>query len=124
MQGSAGLGLHGLLPGGWKQQVTGWLKEDIPSFDYGGFVVGDKQESATLFCKANGVLAGCPFFEEVFTQCGCSVEWLRSEGEYLSLPAATSKIAVARVTGLARQILMGERTALNILARASGIATR
>jgi len=35
-----------------------------------------------------------------------------------------SKVEVAKVTGPARNILLGERTALNLLARASGIATR
>jgi nicotinate-nucleotide pyrophosphorylase (carboxylating) len=29
-----------LLPAGWEQTVDSWLQEDIPSFDYGGFVVG------------------------------------------------------------------------------------
>ena len=32
--------------------VRDWLKEDIPSFDYGGAVVGDKPESMTLYCKS------------------------------------------------------------------------
>jgi hypothetical protein len=32
--------------------VTQWLKEDIPSFDYGGSVVGEKQETAILYCKS------------------------------------------------------------------------
>jgi nicotinate-nucleotide pyrophosphorylase (carboxylating) len=39
-----------------KSQIEAWLKEDIPSFDYGGFVVGDKQEEATLLCKLNETL--------------------------------------------------------------------
>jgi hypothetical protein len=29
-----------LLPPSWKTQVTAWLAEDTPSFDYGGYVVG------------------------------------------------------------------------------------
>jgi nicotinate-nucleotide pyrophosphorylase (carboxylating) len=29
-----------LLPANWKIQVDSWLHEDIPSFDFGGFVVG------------------------------------------------------------------------------------
>jgi len=35
-----------------------WLAEDVPAFDYGGFVVGEKIESAVLLCKSPGVLAG------------------------------------------------------------------
>jgi len=51
-----------LLPPSWKTTVQQWLQEDIPSFDYGGFVVGDKLETATLYGKTKGVLAGVPFF--------------------------------------------------------------
>ena len=40
----------------------------------GGFVVGSSTRTATLYCKSNGVLAGVPFFDEVFAQCGCAVE--------------------------------------------------
>jgi nicotinate-nucleotide pyrophosphorylase (carboxylating) len=29
-----------LLPVNWKSQLDEWLHEDIPSFDYGGYVVG------------------------------------------------------------------------------------
>jgi len=29
-----------LLPPSWEQKIDEWLHEDIPSFDYGGFVVG------------------------------------------------------------------------------------
>ena len=66
-----------------------------------------------------GVLAGRPFVDEIFSQCGCKVEWCLDEGD------AFERIAiVARVTGPARMILIGERVALNTLARASGIATR
>lgn len=62
-----------LLPPSWKPQVTAWLTEDTPSFDYGGFIVGEVEREAFLFGKGNSeaVLAGVPFFTEVFTQLGC-----------------------------------------------------
>ncbi len=62
-----------LLPPSWKTQVTGWLQEDTPSFDYGGFVVGEVPREAFLFGKGKttAVLAGVPFFTEVFNQVGC-----------------------------------------------------
>jgi nicotinate-nucleotide pyrophosphorylase (carboxylating) len=41
-----------LLPASWKSVVTSWLQEDCPSFDYGGFVVGETAETATLFGKS------------------------------------------------------------------------
>lgn len=114
-----------LLPtnGRWKQEITGWLSEDVPSFDIGGFVVGDDHKSATLWCKQNGILAGVPFAEEVFKQCGLDVKWLVSEGTEIDLKNE-GKIAVAYVSGPAKSLLLAERTALNILARSSGIATK
>ncbi|KAI8894574.1 Quinolinate phosphoribosyl transferase [Globomyces pollinis-pini] len=103
--------------------VAQWLAEDTPSFDYGGFVVGDTIQSATLYAKSNGILAGVPFFNEVFAQVNCKVEWLIKEGQPV-VPGPSGKLPVAKVTGAARQLLLGERPALNMLARASGIATR
>jgi nicotinate-nucleotide pyrophosphorylase (carboxylating) len=112
-----------LLPinGQWKQDVTSWLSEDVPSFDFGGYVVGDTPETATLWCKQEGVVAGIPFAQEVFAQCQLEVEWMVSEGTYLK---PEGKVAVAKVKGPARNILLAERTALNLLARGSGIATQ
>lgn len=62
---------------------------------------------------------------EVFTALDCKVEWLVKEGAVID-PASmpSGKVVVARVTGKCRNILLGERTALNILTRASGIAAQ
>ncbi|KAF4123069.1 nicotinate-nucleotide pyrophosphorylase (carboxylating) [Geosmithia morbida] len=114
-----------LLPPSWKTQVTAWLAEDTPSFDYGGFVVGEGERTATLWGKSAGVIAGRPFFDEVFAQCGCEVEWRAAEGSEVDLMAEEGgKKALATVRGPVRGILLGERVALNTLARCSGIATR
>lgn len=112
--------LADLLPPSWKTQVSAWLAEDTPSFDYGGFVVGDVARTATLWGKSAGVVAGTPFFNEVFAQCGCVVTWHMAEGSEMAAQVPT---AVATVTGPARGLLLGERVALNTLARCSGVAT-
>jgi len=108
-----------------KHKVREWLQEDIPSFDYGGAVVGDKPEQAVLLGKAKGVLAGVPFFNAIFEELGCSVTWNAKEGEEFdpNTTGAFKPIILATVQGPARLILLGERTALNVLARACGIAT-
>ncbi|RQM06788.1 hypothetical protein DH86_00002776 [Scytalidium sp. 3C] len=113
-----------LLPVHWQAQVASWFAEDTPSFDYGGFVVGNDSRTATLYCKARGVLAGVPFFDEVFAQLGCTVEWHEKEGKLLDPKARGGKIAVAKVSGPVRKLLLGERVALNTLSRCSGVATR
>jgi len=113
-----------LLPASWKTLITAWLAEDTPSFDYGGFVVGEAPRTATLWCKSPGVLAGTPFFDEVFAQCGCTVAWRQRDGADLAAVAAGGRTACAVVSGPARGVLLGERVALNLLARCSGVATR
>lgn len=113
-----------LLPPSWKRQVTAWLDEDTPSYDYAGFVVGEATRNATLWGKSAGIIAGRPFFDEVFTQCGCTVEWHAKEGDSIDLSANDGKMKVATVTGPARGLLLGERVALNSLSRCSGVATR
>lgn len=122
--------LADLLPAAWRSQVTAWLQEDTPSFDYGGYVVGEVDRAAILWGKSPGILAGVPFFDEVFRQCGCQVEWHAKEGSHVEGPrgknfgARAGKSKLATVTGSARSIMQGERVALNILARCSGVASQ
>ncbi|KAI9928045.1 hypothetical protein ASPWEDRAFT_113475 [Aspergillus wentii DTO 134E9] len=111
--------LRHLLPGNYKRFITSWLEEDCPSFDYGGFVVGESEGEARLLGKSKGVVAGVPFVDEVFSQLGCTVEWHVKEGD--SINPVTH---CATVRGPIRKILLGERVALNILARCSGIASK
>lgn len=116
--------LEHLLPPSWKTQITSWLDEDTPSYDYAGFVVGDHPRTATLWGKSAGIIAGVPFFTEIFKQCGCEVEWHAAEGSYIDRPKdGSGKTKVATVTGPARGLLLAERVGLNLLARCSGIAT-
>ena len=123
--------LPDLLPPTWKSQVASWLAEDTPSMDYGGFVVGAAPRTATLWGKSTGILAGIPFFNEVFAQCGCTVEWFAKEGSYVELPHWRDEkngrkkdcVKLATVTGPVNGILIAERVALNILARCSGVAS-
>lgn len=114
--------LADLLPSSYKSLITTWLAEDCPSFDPAGYVVGSSPRTATLFGKSNGILAGVPFFTEVFAQCGCTVDWHLPEGSAIA-PTPGGKVRVATVSGPTRQLLLGERVALNALARCSGVAT-
>ena len=113
-----------LLPPCWVHTVLTWLKTDVPSFDVGGFVVGDKPEVSHLYGKSKGILAGVPFFNAVFDALDCTVEWIVPEGNVVDPSSTTDgKVLVAIVSGSCRNILLGERTALNVLTRSSGIAT-
>ena len=61
---------------------------------------------------------GTPFFDGIFAELDCTVEWLCREGDYLK---PVTRVAI--VKGEVRKILQGERTALNCISRASGAAT-
>lgn len=80
-------------------------------------MVGDSPTVAILYMKSSGVLAGVPFFNAVFDILGCTVEWAFKEGQYIE---SGSRVKIAEVSGSAKNILLGERSALNALARASG----
>jgi nicotinate-nucleotide pyrophosphorylase (carboxylating) len=104
--------------------VHQWMKDDHPSFDVGGLVVGTETKSAQLLLKSAGVFAGKPFFESVFQQLKCTVEWkpVAIEGSYIEA-SGSNRICMAIVTGPINNLLRGERTALNTLSRCSGVAT-
>lgn len=52
------------------------------------------------------------------------VDWLMSDGAQINTSSSdTGKVVVAKVTGSCRHILQGERTALNVISRCSGVAT-
>jgi nicotinate-nucleotide pyrophosphorylase (carboxylating) len=70
-----------------KRWINTWLEEDCPSFDYGGFVVGNKEETALLYCKESCILAGIPAIEEIFTVFHFSFQWAVHEGESVTVPA-------------------------------------
>jgi nicotinate-nucleotide pyrophosphorylase (carboxylating) len=110
--------------------VQQWLHDDMPSFDVGGHVVGSESRQAVLWMKSAGVVAGIPFVEAVFRILDCYVEWTlpegSSEGVYIDPKHSgddKGKTPIATITGSAHHILRGERTALNILSRCSGVAT-
>ena len=81
-------------------------------------VTGAAPSQAMLWAKSPGVLAGRPFFDAIFAQVNCQVSWFLPEGSKL-VPVAK----VAEVRGPAHCLLLGERVALNMLARCSGVAS-
>jgi len=119
----SGINYSYLLPPCWETKIDEYLHEDVPGFDYGGFVVGEKIEKAEILCKANGVICGIPFVTRIFQSLDCKIEWLVEEGTLIQLQENRKRIQVAYITGPVRKILLGERVGLNLLARASGIAT-
>jgi nicotinate-nucleotide pyrophosphorylase (carboxylating) len=71
-----------------------------------------------LLFKSAGVLAGTPYADAVGRACGCRIEWRAGDGARL----APGDIA-GEARGMLGPLLRAERPLLNLLQRASGIAT-
>ncbi|HEY8195881.1 MAG TPA: carboxylating nicotinate-nucleotide diphosphorylase [Gemmatimonadales bacterium] len=68
--------------------------------------------------RNGGVLSGIAYADAVAAQCGCRIEWTAGEGD--TVPPG---VAVGITRGELGDILRAERPMLNLLQRASGIAT-
>lgn len=80
----------------------------------------DKQASATIITREAGIFCGERWLNEVFIQLGAqvSVTWEVKDGDKL-----VADQVLCHLTGPARILLTGERTALNFLQTLSGVAT-
>ena len=83
-------------------------------------VPADARGRAKLIAGEDAVLAGCEAFDIAFMEfdSGAVVEWNAKQGDRVR-----SGEIVATVEGNLRAILIAERTALNFIQRASGVAT-
>ena len=97
------------------------LIEDVPSEDITTNSIVDENSKSTvdLICKQDGIIAGLGVFKRVFEILGdVDVKLYKNDGDRVK---NREKIAV--LTGSTRNLLVGERVALNYLQRMSGIAT-
>jgi nicotinate-nucleotide pyrophosphorylase (carboxylating) len=103
-----------------KSKFHEFLKEDIGSGDITSELVVpiDVKARGTIICKEDCVLAGAEEACVVFQELGLRVVSHERDGARLK-----KGDTVLVVVGSARSILAGERLALNIIMRMSGIAT-
>ena len=99
--------------------IDTWLAEDVGSGDLTSLAVIDESATceARVLLKEPGVVCGFEPAAAVFARLGARLQPLVEDGAQLE-PGP-----IARVEGPARAVLTGERTALNVLGRLSGIAT-
>jgi nicotinate-nucleotide pyrophosphorylase (carboxylating) len=104
--------------------LVGFLNEDIGTGDITSnlLIPEGTTSKGTIICKNDGkstIVSGLSEAKVIFDICGCEATLLVDDG---------AKIAkgtdVLSVEGSSRSILKGERTALNLLMRMSGISTR
>ena len=101
--------------------VTQALAEDVASGDITAELIGaDVQASGRIVTREDGILCGTAFALEAFQQIdpSCYVEWAGQDGD----PIVADSL-VCTLSGTARALLIGERTALNFLQLLSGTAT-
>ena len=104
-----------------RRRIAEALAEDVGSGDVTTqwCIDAGARGKAEVVAKTKGVIAGQPAAAEVYRQLGgAEYQVIVRDGDWVSAGAV-----VARVSGSARSILTGERTALNLLGRLSGIAT-
>jgi nicotinate-nucleotide pyrophosphorylase (carboxylating) len=83
-------------------------------------VSSDRIADARIVARRGGIVAGLPFAGLAFTLLDGDVEISANVGEGERVEADR---IIAEISGRARAILTGERTALNLLGRLCGIAT-
>jgi nicotinate-nucleotide pyrophosphorylase (carboxylating) len=102
--------------------VRAALAEDVGAGDVttDAIVEAGARSGATLLLKEAGVVCGLDAAEAAFLALDPQASFERLAGEGALVPGPT---AVARLEAATRAILTGERTALNLVGRLSGIAT-
>jgi nicotinate-nucleotide pyrophosphorylase (carboxylating) len=104
-----------------RECIRSALAEDIRHGDItSDLIVGQRTASANIIAKEVFVLAGMPFVSDVFEILGGDIEFNTFIEEGVSVKKGD---IIVRLAGNAKALLAGERTALNILQRLSGIAT-
>lgn len=105
-----------------RRNVVSALEEDIGSGDITARLVsGMRAAEACIITKEDAVVCGTTWAEEVFKQIDAQVEveWKVADGD-----CVTAGQTLCDISGKARSLLSGERSALNFLQILSGTATR
>lgn len=110
-----------MLPADLSRQVAVALAEDLGPGDVSANLIpAERSTRAHVLCREAAVVCGAPWFDEVFRQLDgrVSVRWHHADGTGV-LPDTV----LCELTGPARALLTGERTALNFLQLLSATAT-
>ncbi len=97
------------------------LNEDIGHGDLSaGLIPEERTATATIICREASVMCGQAWLNEVFKQLDQSIhiDWHCNEGDDLDADSI-----ICKLSGNARSLLTGERTALNFLQTLMGTAT-
>ena len=81
---------------------------------------------AAIVTRHDGVIAGLASLPELVALMApsCTLRILAADGDLVTLPVGSRSVTLAEVSGPMREVLALERTALNLLGRLCGVATR
>ena len=102
-------------------EIKQFLEEDIGSGDITAAIIPEAMRAeAEVVTREAMVLCGRAWFEAVFKALDADlvIEWLAAEGETVG-----KDMLLCKLSGSARSLLTGERTALNLLQTLSATAT-
>ncbi|WP_353893380.1 carboxylating nicotinate-nucleotide diphosphorylase [Proteinivorax hydrogeniformans] len=104
------------------EKLRRFLKEDLGHGDLttNSLVPSDQLATGIIHAKESGVVSGIDVAEEVFAILDTQTKW---EAEKQDGEKVKKGDIIARVYGRAGVVLKGERLALNLMQRMSGIAT-
>lgn len=102
--------------------VDAALAEDAPWGDISSeaAIPADARATARVVSRSTGILAGGLALETAFRRADPTLSITRTQPDGASLEKGT---VIAEIEGPARSILLGERVALNLAQRLSGVAT-
>ena len=95
------------------------LLEDIGRGDLFGRVAPNREATAQIIAKSEGIVAGEPYLEALASFCNLHLYWFKRDGE-----AFAKGDVLLKIEGEAADLLAAERTLLNMLLHASSIATQ
>ncbi|MBG9787284.1 carboxylating nicotinate-nucleotide diphosphorylase [Brevibacillus laterosporus] len=106
-----------------QRKIEEWLFEDVCHGDITTMttIPADEKGTGILYAKEPGMIAGLDIAEQVFHTVDHELDFQRLVPEGSQVQKGD---VIAEVTGSVQAILTGERLALNLLQRLSGIATR
>lgn len=118
----AGLGIGG-YDKNLRDSIQSWLAEDIGTGDVTTrtTIPAGSSMKAVIHVKEDGVIAGLPVAQTVFSVVDPSLAFTAQVKDGDRVTAGT---VIAEVEGSTHSILTGERLALNLMQRLSGIATK
>lgn len=99
--------------------VLNALEEDLGRGDLFARIFKPFESSARLLSKDNGVFAGRDYAQVLAQKMGCEIKWQVEDGQKIN-----QGDLLANISGDGLKLLQVERTILNILQHASGIATQ